>query len=83
MAAGARRRAGADIGIGVTGIAGPGGGTESKPVGTVAIAVLGPADQELVRTMWFPGVREQVKMFASQAALDGVRRLLLGIGRTG
>jgi nicotinamide-nucleotide amidase len=76
MAEGARQRGAADIGIGVTGIAGPSGGTESKPVGTVAIAVLGPG-REVVRTSWFPGGREQVKLFASQAVLDTVRRLLL------
>jgi nicotinamide-nucleotide amidase len=80
MAAGARERGHADIGIGVTGIAGPSGGSESKPVGTVAIAILGPKSQEMVRTIWFPGGREQVKVFASQAALDGVRRLLLESG---
>jgi nicotinamide-nucleotide amidase len=77
MAHGARRAAKADIGVGVTGIAGPGGGTDRKPVGTVAFAVVGPGDAERVRTALFPGGRLQVKFHASQAALDAVRRVLL------
>jgi nicotinamide-nucleotide amidase len=67
------------VGIGVTGIAGPGGGSDRKPVGTVAVGVVGPAG-ERVRTYLFPGGREQIKAFAAQAALDGVRRLLIGAG---
>jgi nicotinamide-nucleotide amidase len=76
MAEGIRERAGVDVAIGVTGIAGPGGGTPDKPVGTVVIAAT-------VRGAWrvgtfrFGGEREQVKFQASQAALDAVRRLLL------
>ncbi len=75
MAAGIRARAGTTIGIGITGIAGPDGGTPEKPVGTVAIAVDGPWGCR-VRTRVFPGGREQVKFFATQAALDDVRRAL-------
>jgi nicotinamide-nucleotide amidase len=76
MASGARERGQADIGVGVTGIAGPSGGSDSKPVGTVALAVIGPEGLDWVRTFSFPGGRDQVKFFASQAALDAVRRLV-------
>ena len=81
MAAGIRARTGAAIGVGVTGIAGPGGGTPEKPVGTVAIAVEGPWGRS-VRTRRFSGPREQIKWHASSAALDDVRRLVLRFGRT-
>ncbi len=76
MAAGVRQRASTSIGIGVTGIAGPDGGTSEKPVGTVAIAVEGPWGAA-ARTRTFPGGREQVKFFATQAAMDDLRRALL------
>jgi len=77
MAAGVRDRAGTTIGVGVTGIAGPGGATDTKPVGTVAIAVVAP-DERLNRTFRFAGPREQIKYQAAQAALNLVRLLLLG-----
>jgi nicotinamide-nucleotide amidase len=75
MAIGARARFGTEIGIGVTGIAGPGGGTAEKPVGTVwtgvdvqgAVTVLGRG---------YPGDREEIRARAAQAALDLVRRAL-------
>ncbi|MGE0444457.1 MAG: competence/damage-inducible protein A [Vicinamibacterales bacterium] len=76
MAEGVRTRAGVDVGVGVTGIAGPGGGTDAKPVGTVVIAVATDEGTHS-RTFRFLGEREQVKFQASQAALDMVRRLLL------
>ena len=75
MAEGIRSRAGADLGLGITGIAGPGGGTPEKPVGTVAVA-LAAADGTRARTFRFFGDRELVKFQASQAALDMVRRHL-------
>jgi len=78
MARGIRERAGTDLGVGITGIAGPGGGSAAKPVGTVVIA-LAWAGGERVQTSWFPGERDQVKFFSSQAALDMVRRHLLGV----
>jgi nicotinamide-nucleotide amidase len=78
MARGVRERSGTDLGVGITGIAGPGGGTPVKPVGTVIVA-LAWAGGERVRTMWFPGDREYVKFFASQAALDLVRRHVLRV----
>src|SRR5499427_37210 len=72
LAQGIRRRVGSTLGVGITGIAGPGGGSEEKPVGTVHIAVAGPADTK-TRALRFPGDREMVRMQASQAALDVVR----------
>jgi nicotinamide-nucleotide amidase len=75
MAEGIRARAGADLGVGITGIAGPGGGSPEKPVGTVAIALAAAAGTR-VRTFRFFGERESVKFQASQAALDMVRRHL-------
>jgi nicotinamide-nucleotide amidase len=75
MAEGIRVRAGADIGIGVTGIAGPTGGTPDKPVGMVVVAVV-TASERRCRTFRFFGDRAQVKFQASQSALDMVRRLL-------
>jgi nicotinamide-nucleotide amidase len=75
MAVGARTRAATDVGIGVTGIAGPEGGTPDKPVGTVAIAV-DVAGEVRVKTFRFVGGREQVKFQATQAALNMLRLLL-------
>jgi nicotinamide-nucleotide amidase len=80
MAEGIRARANTDIGVGITGIAGPGGGSAAKPVGTVVIAVAGVGEPK-VRTFRFFGDREQVKFQGSQAALDMVRRRLLEQGR--
>jgi nicotinamide-nucleotide amidase len=76
MAEGIRLRAATNIGVGVTGIAGPGGGTPQKPVGTVAVAA-SAADLARSRLFRFVGDREHVKFQASQAALDMVRRMLL------
>jgi nicotinamide-nucleotide amidase len=78
MARGARERAKSAIGIGITGVAGPDGGTPEKPVGLVFVAVSGPAG-ERVRRLLFPGDRERVRFQASQAALEMLRRGLLGI----
>ncbi len=77
MADGIRARAACDIGIGVTGIAGPSGGSEEKPAGTVVIAVT-TADAQAVRTYRFPVGRSRVRQFAAQMALDLARRVLLG-----
>ena len=76
LAEGIRARAGTTIGVGVTGIAGPGGGSEAKPVGTVHIAVATPAGTER-RQSFFPGDRERIRWWASQVALDMVRRELM------
>jgi nicotinamide-nucleotide amidase len=75
MADGIRVRADVDVGVGVTGIAGPTGGTPEKPVGMVVVAVVTASDRRC-RTFRFFGEREQVKFQASQSALDMVRRLL-------
>ena len=76
MAEGIRSRAGSKIGVGITGIAGPGGGTPEKPVGTVAIAVA--LDEEIrVRTFQFLGSREMVKFQAAQSALNMTRLMVL------
>jgi nicotinamide-nucleotide amidase len=78
MAEGVRDRTGAEVAVAITGIAGPGGGTPAKPVGTVVIAVLVPGKPAHVRTYSMMGGRAQVKFQSSQAALDRVRRLLQG-----
>jgi len=82
MADGVRERAGVEVSVGVTGIAGPTGGSERKPVGTVAIAVVTP-EARIVRTFRFPGGRQRVKQFAAQIALDMVRRVLNGASAEG
>jgi nicotinamide-nucleotide amidase len=76
LAEGVRERTGASLGLSITGIAGPGGGTLEKPVGTVAIALSGGGIKTRVRTFSFFGGRPQVKFQATQAALDMVRREL-------
>jgi nicotinamide-nucleotide amidase len=76
MAEGVRARATVEVGVGVTGIAGPGGGTPEKPVGEVAVAAVIPGVTRS-RLFRFVGDREQVKFQASQAALDMVRRMLV------
>jgi len=76
MAEGIRERSGADVAVGITGIAGPGGGTPEKPVGTVAIAVIVRDRPAYVRTYQFMGGRAMVKFQATQAALDRIRRML-------
>jgi nicotinamide-nucleotide amidase len=76
MALGVRRRAGTTVGVGITGIAGPGGGSPDKPVGTVAIAVLA-GDAERVQTFRFIGPRDSVKSQSAQAAMNLLRLLLL------
>lgn len=77
LATGARDRAGVDYGLGVTGIAGPDGGSADRPVGTVYAALAGPGQLVHVRRLSLPGERERVKFQASQAALDLLRRTLL------
>jgi PncC family amidohydrolase len=70
MARGARRALGADYGVGITGIAGPGGAVPGKPVGTVCIAVAGPRAQVAVARCLFPGGRAEVRRAACRKALE-------------
>jgi len=81
MARGVRETFRADLGVGVTGVAGPGGGTETKPVGRVYLAVADPQSSRTVRADFGeePG-REGVRRLASQAALNLLRRYLLERG---
>jgi nicotinamide-nucleotide amidase len=76
MADAARARAGTDIGVGITGIAGPGGGTPEKPVGLVFIAISGAAGDRVRRTH-FPSDRDRVRFQSTQSALEMIRRGLL------
>jgi nicotinamide-nucleotide amidase len=82
LANGIRRRTGATIGVGITGIAGPTGGTPEKPVGLVHIAIANDrgAREHAIR---FPGDRERIRLYATQSALDIVRRHFLypAVGR--
>ena len=75
MAVGVRERLGADVGIAVTGIAGPGGGTQEKPVGLVFLHASGPDGAEALR-FEFPGERDWIRRRSAVAALHLVRRLL-------
>lgn len=78
MAEGARDASGAAIGLGITGVAGPDGGTPEKPVGLVFVALAGAAG-DAVRRARFPGDRQRVRFQATQLALDMTRRGLLGL----
>ncbi len=76
LADGIRRRTGATLGVGITGVAGPTGGTPEKPVGTVHVAIAdSSASKE--RTMRYLGERDRIRWQASQTALDLVRRYFL------
>jgi nicotinamide-nucleotide amidase len=78
MAEGVRRALGGDWGVGITGVAGPGGGSTEKPVGTVHLAVAGPRDGEVEhRKLRLPGDRDRVRRFSAQIALEMLRRRLL------
>jgi nicotinamide-nucleotide amidase len=76
LADGVRKLTGATLGIGITGIAGPSGGTPEKPVGLVHIGI---ADEHGLheKSFRFPGDRERIRFFATQNALDAVRRYFL------
>jgi len=84
LAEGIRRRVGSTLGVGITGIAGPGGGTEEKPVGLVHLALASAAGVK-ERAVRFPGDRDMVRLQATQAALDMVRMHFLynGVAKRG
>lgn len=81
MARGARERLGGDWALAITGVAGPGGGSPEKPVGTVHVALAGPApDDARHRRLGYPGDRRRIRWLASQVALEMLRRRLLAAG---
>jgi nicotinamide-nucleotide amidase len=76
LAEGIRKHVRSTLGVGITGIAGPGGGTEEKPVGTVYVALASPGRTK-DRLVHLPGDREAIRFYASQIALDMVRMYFL------
>jgi nicotinamide-nucleotide amidase len=78
LAGGALARLGADVGVGLTGVAGPGGGSEQKPVGLVWLSVAGPGGVSLTRSVTLPGGRADVRERAALVAMHLVRRALSG-----
>jgi len=78
MAVGAIERFGADTAVAITGIAGPGGGTEEKPVGTVCWCVLSSDGTRLARTVRMPGNRAEVRDRSTTVGMHMLRRLLRG-----
>jgi nicotinamide-nucleotide amidase len=80
LAEGARRELGADVGVGITGIAGPGGGSEEKPVGLVWLSLAREGEQPLTRSVNLPGGRADVRDRATTVAMHMLRRALLGTG---
>jgi nicotinamide-nucleotide amidase len=77
MAAGVRRRFGATIGVSVTGIAGPGGGTPEKPVGTVHLGLDSADGAHEHRRLLLPGERSLIRRWTTSVALSMVRRHLM------
>jgi nicotinamide-nucleotide amidase len=78
LAEGIRERLATDLGVGVTGIAGPGGGSEEKPVGLVWLTVAGPGEASMTRSVNLPGARADVRDRATTVAMHMIRRALLG-----
>lgn len=76
LAEGIRKRCQATLGVGITGVAGPAGGTSEKPVGLVFHALAGDRGTEVIERN-FPGDRKRIRWFASQQAMDMVRRKLM------
>jgi nicotinamide-nucleotide amidase len=77
MAEGARKNANADFALATTGIAGPSGGTEHKPVGTVFIALSAPDQRTKVERRFFPDDRPTFKELTTQTGLEMLRRCLV------
>jgi PncC family amidohydrolase len=75
MAEGARRVSGADVALSLTGVAGPSGGSDTKPVGTVYIALARPEGPTDVQHRVFTGDRSQIQTLAAYAGLRMVREL--------
>jgi nicotinamide-nucleotide amidase len=78
LADGARAALGADVGVGITGIAGPGGGSEDKPVGTVCFSVSTADGLRLTRRLHLPGGRFDIRDRSTTVALHLIRRVLRG-----
>ncbi|HEY1521855.1 MAG TPA: competence/damage-inducible protein A [Solirubrobacteraceae bacterium] len=78
LAAGAMARFEADVGVGITGIAGPGGGTEDKPVGLVCFCVAGVSGSKITRSVQLPGNRADIRDRSTTVAMHLLRRLLAG-----
>jgi competence/damage-inducible protein CinA-like protein len=83
LAQGARGALATNIGVGITGIAGPGGGSEEKPVGLVWLSVAGAGGRELTRSVRLPGGRADVRDRSTTVAMHLIRRLLLDPGPSG
>jgi nicotinamide-nucleotide amidase len=79
MAEGIRNVTQADMAISVTGIAGPGGGSEEKPVGTAWLALAFRGKETVTRRVMYPGTRDRFKLLVSQTGLDFLRRGALGL----
>ena len=77
MAIGARKRSGASFALSVTGVAGPGGGTEKAPVGTVYVGVSDTLGCRVIHRQ-FLGDRTRIRQFSTQMALDALRRQMTG-----
>jgi nicotinamide-nucleotide amidase len=78
LARGAAERLGADFGIGITGIAGPGGGTPDKPVGTVCFSIYSRGGEALTRRLQLPGDRADIRDRSTTVAMHLLRRVLVG-----
>jgi nicotinamide-nucleotide amidase len=78
MATGARERTGATYAVSITGVAGPDGGSDEKPVGLVYLGIAGPEGASVTHRR-FIGDRERIRVFTTQAALDVLRRRLQGL----
>jgi nicotinamide-nucleotide amidase len=78
MATGARERTGATYAVSITGVAGPDGGSDEKPVGLVYLGIAGPEGASITHRR-FIGDRERIRVFTTQAALDVLRRRLQGL----
>jgi len=79
MAQGVRKRSRTDLGVAITGIAGPGGATKEKPVGLVYLALSGPGNEHQVWKCLFSGTRSEIQERSAQTALDHLRRELIKV----